>query len=97
MTRKSPVSNEKQPGNFVMVHTGDAEKIGVGNGDMVKVVTRRGQLEVKADVADVVKPGTIWMPFHFAESATNVLTNDAFDNIAWTGEYKACAARLEKV
>ncbi|MBN1346502.1 MAG: formate dehydrogenase subunit alpha [Phycisphaerae bacterium] len=97
MTRKSPVSDGKQPENFVMIHVDDAAKVGVRNGQTIRVVTRRGRLDVKADVADVVKPGTIWMPFHFAESSTNVLTNDAFDNIAWTGEYKACAARLEKV
>jgi hypothetical protein len=36
------------------------------------------------------------MPFHFVEASTNYLTNDAFDNITRTGEYKACAARLEK-
>ncbi len=96
MTRKSEVSNDKQPENFVMIHVDDAARIGVAKGEDVRVITRRGELKVKADVADVVKPGTIWMPFHFAESSTNVLTNDAFDNIAWTGEYKACAARLER-
>lgn len=96
MTRKSPVSHAKQPSNFVMMHVDDASKIGVGDGDMVRVTTRRGQLEVKAQVADIVKLGTTWMPFHFAEAATNVLTNDAFDNIAWTGEYKACAVKIEK-
>tara|TARA_B100002003_G_scaffold92527_1_gene86283 strand:- start:373 stop:513 length:141 start_codon:yes stop_codon:yes gene_type:complete len=36
------------------------------------------------------------MPFHFAESPTNKLTNDAGDSVTGTGEYKVCAVRLEK-
>jgi formate dehydrogenase alpha subunit len=35
------------------------------------------------------------MPFHYGESSTNLLTNDAFDNITRTAEYKVCAARIE--
>ena len=35
------------------------------------------------------------MPFHFVEASTNLLTNDAFDNITRTAEYKCCAAKLE--
>jgi predicted molibdopterin-dependent oxidoreductase YjgC len=96
MTRPSPVSTDKQPGNFVMMHADDAAKLGVSNGENVKVVSRRGQVEAMADVGKVVRPGAIWMPFHFAENAANALTNDAFDNITWTGEYKVCAAKVEK-
>ncbi|MHC4721172.1 MAG: hypothetical protein ACYS6I_00540 [Planctomycetota bacterium] len=36
------------------------------------------------------------MPFHFVEAPANLLTNDAFCPISRTGEYKACAAKLEK-
>ena len=46
-------------------------------------------------LAERVRPGALWMPFHFAESNTNLLTNDAFDTVTRTGEYKACSARLE--
>jgi predicted molibdopterin-dependent oxidoreductase YjgC len=51
---------------------------------------------VQARVGERVRAGVLWMPFHFVEASTNYLTNDAFDNITRTGEYKACAARLEK-
>ena len=51
---------------------------------------------VRAHVADKVRPGALWMPFHFVETATNRLTNDAFDNVTRTGEYKCCAAKVEK-
>jgi len=41
-------------------------------------------------------PRALWMPFHFADQPTNRLTNDAFDNVTRTGEYKCCAASVEK-
>ena len=76
----------------------DAKKIGINvQGARVKVKTRRGELGVSAEVTDKVKEGVLWMPFHFSNEPTNVLTNSAFDPICKTGEYKACAARVEKV
>lgn len=96
MTRKTEAIDQKQPENFVEVHLKDAERIGVRGGDMVKVETRRGALTVRAVVGEKVRPGAIWMPFHFVETPTNNLTNDAFDNITATAEYKCCAARIEK-
>jgi predicted molibdopterin-dependent oxidoreductase YjgC len=96
MTRKSEAIHQKQPENFVEVHAEDAQRIGVHDGDGVRVSTRRGALTVRASVGEKVRPGALWMPFHFAESPTNVLTNDAFDNVTATAEYKCCAARIEK-
>jgi len=63
---------------------------------VILLATRRGQVVVRAHVARKVRPGVVWMPFHFVESSTNLLTNNAFDTVTKTGEYKACAARLEK-
>jgi predicted molibdopterin-dependent oxidoreductase YjgC len=96
MTRPTPVIQSKQPENFVEVHPDDAGKIGVRGGDMVRVTTRRGSLVVRASVSRKVRPGALWMPFHYVESCTNTLTNDAFDNVTRTAEYKVCAARIEK-
>lgn len=97
MTRKTAAIESKQPENFVEIHRDDAARLGIRNGDRVKVVTRRGAITVRAHVARKVRPGALWMPFHHAESPTNVLTNDAFDTVTRTAEYKACAARLEPV
>jgi predicted molibdopterin-dependent oxidoreductase YjgC len=96
MTRKTDSISQKQPENFVEVHVDDAAALGIRSGDMVRVATRRGQVVVRAHVARKVRPGALWMPFHFIESSTNLLTNDAFDTVTKTGEYKACAARMEK-
>ena len=96
-TRKSIVSNIRQPRNFVEMHPRDIRQMGFEDGQEIRVLSRRG--EVKADVKKTrrVSPGNIWMPFHYAESCTNLLTNDAGDPITDTGEYKVCAVRLECV
>ncbi|OGV61853.1 MAG: formate dehydrogenase subunit alpha [Lentisphaerae bacterium RIFOXYB12_FULL_65_16] len=96
MTLKSPAISQKQSQNFVEMHQEDAARLGIQDGDMVRVVTRRGAVTVAARVACKVNPGALWMPFHFAETSTNLLTNDAFDNITRTAEYKCCAAAIQK-
>jgi len=95
MTRKTAAIEQKQPENFVEIHEGDAARLGIRDGDQVRVATRRGEVTACARVAGKVRPGALWMPFHYLESSTNLLTNDAFDNVTRTAEYKVCAARIE--
>jgi len=74
----------------------DAAALGVGNGDRVRVVSRRGQLEVPARIDTALRPGTVFMTFHFPEQvATNLLTIDVSDPKSGTAEFKACAVRVE--
>ena len=96
MTRKSGAISQKQNANFVEMHAADARKLGLTDGGKARVSTRRGSLVVNVHAADKVRPGALWMPFHFVEAATNKLTNDAFDNITRTAEYKCCAAKVEQ-
>jgi formate dehydrogenase alpha subunit len=96
MTRKSAGITQKQPDSFVEMNPQDARSLGITHSERVKVSTRRGSVVVRAVVDDRVRPGVIWMPFHFMEASTNVLTNDQFDDVTRTGEYKCCAARVEK-
>ena len=67
----------------------------MANDDLVTVTTRRGEVTVKAVVGDRTRPGALWMPFHFVDQPTNRITNDAFDNVTRTAEYKVCAAKVE--
>ncbi|MDO8748784.1 MAG: formate dehydrogenase subunit alpha [Candidatus Omnitrophota bacterium] len=97
MTRRTANLNREYPRNFVQINSTDAQRLGIKNKLRVRVKTRRGELEVSAEVTDKIKAGVIWMPFHFSEAPTNVLTNNAFDPVCRIGEYKACAARVEKV
>jgi len=96
MTRRTHLLDREFPFMFVEVNEADGEKLGIKDMDDCTVSTRRGQLTVKARVSDRVKEGVLWMPFHFVEAPANLLTNDAFCPISRIGEYKACAAKLEK-
>jgi formate dehydrogenase alpha subunit len=75
----------------------DAAKLGIADGEMVMVKSRRGQTAVRTKVTDICPPGIVSMTFHFAESPTNVLTNAALDPIAKIPETKVAAVRVEKL
>jgi predicted molibdopterin-dependent oxidoreductase YjgC len=62
---------------------------------MIRLVSRRGDLAVKAKVTPVSPPGVVSMSFHFSETPTNVLTNSALDPVAKIPELKVCAVRKE--
>ena len=97
MTRRSAVIHQKDPANFVEIHADTAARYGIQPDEKVIVRTRRGQVTGRAIVGDRVRPDTIWMPFHFAEEPANAITNDVFDPITATAEYKCCAAVLERL
>jgi predicted molibdopterin-dependent oxidoreductase YjgC len=95
MTRRTK-AGWAEPENFVQLSAQDAQKLGIKSGDRVRVRTRRGELIVKAQIAEIAE-GVVWMPFHYAESPTNLLTNDAVDPICGITELKVCAAAVERV
>ncbi len=95
MSRRTK-SGRAEPENYVQVNKEDAERLEIKDGAHVKVSTRRGELVVKAKIAEIA-PGVIWMPMHYAESPTNILTNDAIDPVCGITQLKACAARVERV
>jgi len=64
-------------------------------GDFVKVVTRRGQVELKVRQDRDVPEGMVFVPFCFAEAAANFLTNPQLDPFGKIPEFKYCAARVE--
>ncbi|MCP4450124.1 MAG: formate dehydrogenase subunit alpha, partial [Planctomycetes bacterium] len=67
MTRKSPVINQVSPTGYVEIHTKDAERLGIVNGQMVEVTTRRGCVKTPAKVTTEIETGWLFMPFHFSE------------------------------
>lgn len=75
----------------------DAERMNVKTGDYVKATSRRGSITVRAWVTERSPEGVAWCTFHFREAHANVLTNDAYDDVTETPEYKACAIKIEKV
>jgi len=68
------------------------------DGEHVKVVSRRGEGIFPALVVKTIRPDTIFIPYHWGEQqAANQLTNSALDPTSKIPEYKACAARVEKI
>ncbi|HOR42688.1 MAG TPA: molybdopterin-dependent oxidoreductase, partial [Atribacterota bacterium] len=97
MSRRSKTLNERIPEGYVEISADDAQKLNINDNEMVRVVTRRGEIKIKAKITPKVSTGLIFIPFHFEEAAANVLTNAAFDPIAGIPEFKVCAARIEKI
>ncbi|MEW6360371.1 MAG: formate dehydrogenase subunit alpha [Planctomycetota bacterium] len=96
MSRRSAGLNALVPHAFVEINPADAQRFGLGPDEKIRVVSRRGAIEPQAKITDRVQPGTVFIPFHFAEAAANVLTIDALDPVAKIPEYKVCAVRIEK-
>jgi formate dehydrogenase (NADP+) alpha subunit len=77
------------------IHPDDAAKLGIADDQKVKVISRRGQVVVDAQVTDICPPGIVSMTFHFPDVRTNLLTNNAIDPVAKIPETKVCAVRVE--
>jgi formate dehydrogenase alpha subunit len=96
MSRRSPSLNKEIEEGYVEINPKKAKELRISQGERIKIRSRRGEIEIKADLSERVERDTLFIPFHFAESAANVLTNPAVDPIAKIPEYKVCAVRIEK-
>jgi len=96
LTRKVKGLNILRGEGLVEINPEDASALGITDGEMVKVISRRGEIEAKARVTEVSPRGVVFMTFHFAESPTNLLTNSALDPVSKIPEYKVCAVRIER-
>jgi formate dehydrogenase major subunit len=97
MTRVSPSLHHELEEGYVEMNPADAKHMKIKDGERVKVSSRRGSIQIKAKVKNTINRGVVFIPFHFVESAANVLTNPAFDPTAKIPEYKACAVKVEKL
>jgi formate dehydrogenase major subunit len=76
----------------------DAERFGLAAGEVVRVISRRGQVDVPVRLDESLRPGLTFMTLHFQDDvATNLLTIDATDPKSGTAEFKATAIRIEKL
>ena len=97
MTRVSPTLHHELEEGYVEMNPADAKQMHIKDGERVQVSSRRGTIQIKAKVKDTINRGVVFIPFHFVESAANVLTNPAFDPTAKIPEFKACAVKVEKL
>jgi len=97
MTRRSPSLNKEVEDGFAEINPRLAKELGIAQGEKIRVLSRRGEIEIKADLSERMEKNTIFIPFHFVESAANMLTNPAFDPIAKIPEFKVCAVKIQKM
>jgi predicted molibdopterin-dependent oxidoreductase YjgC len=97
MTRRSEKLEQEVPEAYVEIHPDDAAHIGLDGTKRVRVASRRGEIELGIRITPRIRPGVVFISFHFAEAAANALTHAALDPIAKIPEYKVCAVRVEPV
>ncbi len=93
LTRNSKL-DDLYPEALVEINPADAARLELVDGQAVRVSSRRGSIVLRARVTQKTTIGVVFIPFHFAEAAANLLTIDALDPQAKIPEYKACAVRI---
>ena len=92
-----PILQRMSPRAWLEMNPVDAGKLGLKPHDRVDVISARGRVsKVELRITEIVAPGQIFLPFHFAESNANQITQSAFDPISREPNYKQCAVRVEK-
>ena len=94
MTGKEKGLMNLHPGSFIEMSPIAAKNLGVKDGEKVTVTSRRGEVTSLARVTGKIKDNVVFMPFHFADGAANVLTNNVLDPIAKIPELKVCAVNI---
>jgi formate dehydrogenase major subunit len=96
MTRRSYALDAIAPRALVFIHPDDAAGLGLADGDLARVSSRRGVIELEVKVSHREARGNCFIPFHFREAAANLLTIDEIDPVGKIPEFKFCAVRIEK-
>ncbi len=97
MTRRSKKIISEINEGFIEINKEDAKNLDIKNGELVKVLSRRGEVVVKTKITEDIKKGVVFMPFHFSETAANKLTNTTWDPSCKIPELKLCAVKIEKI
>lgn len=93
MTRHSWL-DDLYPEALIEINPLDAQRLDIESGNPVRVSSRRGTIVLHCKVTEKTTPGVVFIPFHFAEAAANILTNNVIDPLAKIPEYKVCAVRI---
>lgn len=102
-TGRSPALDAAAPDVYVEIGPADAERLGLGEGDLVAVETRRGRLEAPARLGEI-EPGHLFVPFQYGTwgapgrlRAANELTIPDWDPVSRQPRFKQTAARARKI
>ena len=96
MTRRAKVLDALEPIAIAAVSRGTIAKLGIEPGDMVRVTTRRGVVDLASRQDDAIPDGVVFIPFAYVEAAANLLTNPTLDPFGKIPEFKFCAAKVER-
>ncbi len=96
MTGRVEGLEAKMPENYMEINPAAAARLGIKDGEMIKVSSRRGSIQVKAKLTSIVDENVVFIPFHFAEASANKLTNGVLDPVSKTPELKVCAVAISK-
>ncbi len=97
MTRRVEGINKINPEIEIEINPSDAERLGIENGDRIRITSRRGSIVGKAKITKRSLEGMVFVPFHYSEAAANELTLNVIDPIAKIPTYKVAAVKVEKV
>jgi formate dehydrogenase major subunit len=95
MTRRSYALDAISPAAEMYLSPDDAADLGIADGEMARVSSRRGTIVLAVRVSHREQRGNCFIPFHFREAAANLLTTDAIDPVGKIPEFKFCAVRIE--
>jgi predicted molibdopterin-dependent oxidoreductase YjgC len=97
-TGRVEILDKLAPEGWVEVHPDDARGLRIHSGDVVRMVSERGEVDrIRVRVTQTVRAGEVFVPFHFDEQCANRLTLNEFDPISREPNYKQCAVRLERL
>jgi len=96
MTRRASGLDAREPTAIVEIHPDDAKALGVREGELVRLTSRRNSMVSAARISERVARWQVFVPFHFREAAANLLTNPVLDPYAKMAELKVCAVRIER-
>ncbi len=96
MTRRARGLDAREPVPTMEIHPADADALGVGEGDLVRLTSRRNSLLIAVRRSDRVARKQVFVPFHFREAAANLLTSPVLEPHAKMAAMKVCAVRIER-
>lgn len=95
-TGQVPILQRMSPNAWLEMNTRDARSLRLKPHDRIDVISRRGRVRnIELRVTEIVAPGQVFMPFHFAETNANQVTQSAFDPISREPNYKQCAVSVQ--
>ncbi|MEL6521773.1 MAG: formate dehydrogenase subunit alpha [Pseudomonadota bacterium] len=96
MTRRAGVLDGLEPEANASLHPRTLRDLGMEPGDMVRIETRRGSIEIMARSDRAVAEGQVFVPFAYVEAAANILTNPVLDPFGKIPEFKYSACRVQR-